>query len=350
MLEIKQLSLNVDGFSLGPLNFSVYAGEHMVVLGPSGSGKSLILEIIAGFRKPDTGRIILNNKELTGLLPHKRPVGMVFQRPALFQHLSVYQNILYPLKEKGGSRKAMNEKVEQLAAKFHIAEILFRKPASLSGGEAQRVSLARTLAMNPSILLLDEPLSSLDVQLRAEIRDYLDTLNNEGMTMIHVTHDVSEAFRRSRRIAAIKNGKIVQQGMIEDLLVKPNDDFIARLLGIRNFYPVEVIHSNSSQLTHVLVKKILIKTIAEPYGNKGFIRIDENQILISTEKVQLSAQNILKARVVKMIPSINGIDVELDAGFQLFSRISNTAVETLGIYEGAKVYAVFKLAAVSFFE
>ena len=170
------------------------------------------------------------------------------------------------------------------------------------------------------------------------------------MTMMHVTHDVSEAFRVSRRVAVLRQGRIVQSGLIDEILKRPVDDFIAKLLGIRNYYPVEVVHSNQTELTHVLYKKIIIKLLAQPIGKKGFIRIDEQQIVLSATMVQLSAQNILQGRVVKFIPMYNSVLVELDVGFQLFAQVSSEAISILNIAEGSNVFAIFKLAAVHFQE
>lgn len=199
MLSIDSITYSVGSFSFGPLSLKVEDGEYLALLGPSGAGKSVLLELIAGLRQVSSGIIrcgrVDNLTDITFLPPQKRPVGLLFQDYALFPHLSVFENISYPMVVGGGhySRKKIQEEVESLASGLEIMPLLERYPETLSGGEKQRVALARTLSTHPSVLLLDEPLSALDSSLRSSSLKLLKSLTDDGvLSVIHVTHDPAE--------------------------------------------------------------------------------------------------------------------------------------------------------------
>jgi ABC-type sugar transport system ATPase subunit len=192
MLEIKEVTYTVENFTLPPMSLTVAEGSYTVLLGTSGSGKSVLLEIIAGLRKPKSGEIYLDDVKINALPPSARSVGLLFQDYALFPHMSVYQNIGYALKLKHIHNDVIRKEVEKLAREFEIESLLSRYPDTLSGGERQRVALARTLIVKPRLLLLDEPLSALDSPLRNASRDFLKQINRSGQTVIHVTHDQQE--------------------------------------------------------------------------------------------------------------------------------------------------------------
>jgi len=192
ILELKDLTYRVGNFTLPPINLTVTEGSYTMLLGPSGSGKSVLLELIAGLRKPDGGSIYLDGVKINTLPPEKRSVGLLFQDYALFPHFSVFQNIGYALRIKHLSQKVIREEVEKLAHEFEIESLLDCFPDTLSGGERQRVALARTLILKPRLLLLDEPLSALDASLRSASRAFLKQINQSGQTIIHVTHDTQE--------------------------------------------------------------------------------------------------------------------------------------------------------------
>ena len=192
MLELKSLIYSVGTFSLPPVNLTVEEGSYTMLTGPSGSGKSVLLELIAGLRKPCGGAIWLDGVPIDSLPPAGRSVGLLFQDYALFPHLSVSQNIGYALKLRQLPKEEIRSEVEMLAQKFEIRSLLHRFPDTLSGGERQRVALARTLIVRPRLLLLDEPLSALDAPLRSASRAFLKQINLSGQTIIHVTHDAQE--------------------------------------------------------------------------------------------------------------------------------------------------------------
>ncbi|MCL1973391.1 MAG: ABC transporter ATP-binding protein [Bacteroidetes bacterium] len=192
MLEIKDLAYSTGNFTLPPVNLTVEEGSYTILLGASGSGKSVLLELIAGLREPKGGTIYLDGVLINALHPADRSVGLLFQDYALFPHLSVFQNIGYALRLRHIPKETIREEVEKLAQQFEIKNLLHRFPNTLSGGERQRVALARTLITQPRLLLLDEPLSALDAPLRSASRAFLKQINQSGQTVIHVTHDHQE--------------------------------------------------------------------------------------------------------------------------------------------------------------
>ena len=226
-------TLAVDGVSL-----EAAAGEFLTLLGPSGCGKTTTLRMIAGFEQPTSGRVEIGGRDVTGLPPQRREVGMVFQSYALFPHLDVWENVAFGVKSRGASREVVAEKVERALALVELRGYGKRKVQALSGGQQQRVALARALAPEPPLLLLDEPLSNLDAALRERTRDELRALLKRlGMTAVFVTHDQEEAFALSDRVAVLDRGRLQQVGTPEMLYASPANPFVASFLGRASFFP-----------------------------------------------------------------------------------------------------------------
>lgn len=227
---------------LRDISFSVEPGEIFFLLGSSGSGKTTLLRILCGFEKPEKGELFLQDKLITKLAAHRRGVAMVFQRGALWPHLSVEKNVEYPLKVRRLPRDERQWRVEAVLEKVHLKERKKSLPQELSGGEEQRVAIARALVMEPKVLLLDEPLSHLDAKLRQEMRGEILKLQRElGITMIVVTHDQEEALRLADRLALLQDGRLEQIGTPEEMYRYPASLPVARFLGEMNTLEGKVI-------------------------------------------------------------------------------------------------------------
>ncbi len=221
--------------SVGPLSFSVRDGEFFSLLGPSGCGKTTTLRCIAGFESVDSGAIVLDGRNIERVRPNKRNVGLVFQSLALFPHLSVAENVAFGLRLRKLPREQIAKRVRSSLALVELANLAERMPAQLSGGQRQRVALARALVMEPPLLLLDEPMSSLDLKLRVQMREELRQLQQRlRMTMIFVTHDQTEALALSDRIAVLSSGSIEQVGTPQEIYSRPASRFVAQFIGSSN--------------------------------------------------------------------------------------------------------------------
>ncbi|MBU3851033.1 MAG: ABC transporter ATP-binding protein [Candidatus Treponema excrementipullorum] len=227
--------------ALSDVNFTIHKGEFFSLLGPSGCGKTTLLRIIAGFEFPDQGAVLFDDKNVVPLPPNKRESNTVFQNYALFPHLSVYDNIAFPLKLQKKDKTFIDDKVREYIHLVQLDAHIFKKPNQLSGGQRQRVAIARALINEPSVLLLDEPLSALDAKLRSNLLVDLDALHDKiGITFIYVTHDQSEALSVSDRIAVMNQGKVLQVGSPFEIYESPTTEFVAQFIGETNIFPSKV--------------------------------------------------------------------------------------------------------------
>ncbi|UXJ52406.1 ABC transporter ATP-binding protein [Pseudomonas citronellolis] len=241
LVSLRNLNKHYGDFTaVDNINLDIRDGEFLTFLGSSGSGKSTTLSMLAGFETPSSGEILVEGKSLVNVPPHKRDIGMVFQRYSLFPHLSVRDNIGFPLdirKQKGDARE---RRVDAMLKLVQLEKFAQRRPAQLSGGQQQRVAIARALVYEPRILLMDEPLGALDKKLREDLQDELRHLHRRlGITIVYVTHDQEEAMRLSQRIAIFSHGKIVGLGSGYDLYQNPPNTFVASFLGNSNFLRVQ---------------------------------------------------------------------------------------------------------------
>lgn len=221
-----------DTLVLDNISFELASGELLVLLGPSGCGKTTLLRVVAGLEEADTGEIYIGNHRVERLRPRDRNVALVFQNYSLYPHMSVEKNLAFPLKVSGLSRAEIRQRVTKTAAMLGLGDRLNDKPGQLSGGQRQRVALGRAIIREPSIFLLDEPLSNLDMELRVRMRQEIVRIQKElGRTMVHVTHDQSEALTMADRIALMNNGHIEQIGTPEELYKRPVSRFVAEFVG-----------------------------------------------------------------------------------------------------------------------
>ena len=233
MIELASLGLSFGEFALRDISLRIGKGEYWVILGPSGCGKSVLMQTIAGFFSPDRGQIRVEDRDITALPPERRRMGLVFQQAALFPHKSVRENIAYGLRARRVSPSEMDKTVRELVERLGLGQILGRPVATLSGGEAQRVAVARALAIRPDLLLLDEPMSALDHNTRLELQAELARIHREfGLTTLHVTHSREEAAALGDHVAIMLAGRIVQRGSTADVRGRPRCPFVARFLGL----------------------------------------------------------------------------------------------------------------------
>src|SRR5438128_3227285 len=234
MVRFQNVQKSYDGVTLvvQNLNLEIARGEFLTLLGPSGSGKTTTLMMLAGFESPTAGEIVLEGRPITRTPPHKRHFGMVFQNYALFPHLTVGQNVAYPLTVRGVSKADQAQRVERALDMVRLQGMAERFPAQLSGGQQQRVALARALVFGPQLVLMDEPLGALDKQLREHMQIELKELHRQlGVTFVYVTHDQGEALTMSDRVAVFNEGFIQQLDAVERLYERPANRFVAGFVG-----------------------------------------------------------------------------------------------------------------------
>jgi ABC-type Fe3+/spermidine/putrescine transport system ATPase subunit len=245
-VELRELSKDFNAVPVvSAVNLSITEGELMALLGPSGCGKTTTLRLVAGFEVPTSGEIRVRGRTVSGpgqfVPPESRNVGMVFQSYAVWPHMSVEANVAYPLKLRGVPTEERRARTRRVLDLVQLARMEGRFPHQLSGGQQQRVALARALNMEPAILLLDEPLSNLDAQLRKEMRMEITALQRRlGITILYVTHDQEEALTMADRIAVMGHGKVHQVGSPEDVFERPADRYVAEFMGCSTFLPCEV--------------------------------------------------------------------------------------------------------------
>jgi spermidine/putrescine transport system ATP-binding protein len=250
------------------VSFSVRRGEFFSLLGPSGCGKTTTLRLVAGFERPDGGRIVLRGDDITTRPPDRRNVNTVFQHYALFPHLTVAQNVGYGLKQARLPHRETEERLRRVLATVRLGELAGRYPRELSGGQQQRVALARALVKEPAVLLLDEPLAALDLKLRKAMQGELKKLQERlAITFLYVTHDQEEALTLSDRIAVMNAGRILQEGTPEEIYERPSSKFVADFIGQTNFFDGEVEETDGA--TVVRTGELVLRCASAPWARAG---------------------------------------------------------------------------------
>jgi len=327
------------------LSLDIRAGEFFALLGPSGCGKTTLLRMLAGFETPDEGRILLDGKDIALVLPHQRPVNMMFQSYALFPHLSVRDNIAFGLKRAGMARTEIASRVAEMVALVKLEGLEKRKPDQLSGGQKQRVALARSLARRPRLLLLDEPLAALDKKLRESTQIELVELQRRlGMTFVIVTHDQEEAMTVADRIGVMDAGRLEQVGTPRELYEAPHSRWVAEFVGDINIFEGQLESRDSGRLM-IATSDAGTIVVAEPRRPMTKPRVC---VAIRPEKVKLSrrgpasdgvaatqAINRLEGVVtdVSYLGGVTSYKVQLDTGAVVRSSIANTARIDIDTYQ-----------------
>ncbi|MBR8700462.1 Spermidine/putrescine import ATP-binding protein PotA [Fusobacterium sp. DD29] len=310
-ISLRNIVKSFDGVKvLKNINLDIKDGEIFSILGPSGCGKTTLLRMIAGFTDPDEGVIYLGDQDITKLPPNERNVNTIFQKYALFPHLSVYENVAFPLKLKKVDKDIIDEEVKKFIKLVGLSEHIDKMPNQLSGGQQQRVSIARALINKPGVLLLDEPLSALDAKLRQNLLIELDLIHEEvGITFIFITHDQQEALSISDRIAVMNQGEILQIGTPAEVYESPADAFVADFIGENNFFDGTVtevlngtfarLHNNElGDLVFEMDKPVKVGDRVKVSIRPEKIKLYKNMPTIANEMV-----NVLKVYVNEVIYS-----------------------------------------------
>ncbi|MGH8353820.1 MAG: ABC transporter ATP-binding protein [Pseudomonas sp.] len=290
-----------DFAAVDNISLDVQDGEFLTFLGSSGSGKSTTLSMLAGFETPSSGEILVDGKSLVNVPPHKRDIGMVFQRYSLFPHLNVRDNIGFPLAIRKRDAGECERRVEAMLKLVQLDKFAHRRPAQLSGGQQQRVAIARALVYEPRILLMDEPLGALDKKLREDLQDELRQLHRRlGITIVYVTHDQEEAMRLSQRIAIFSHGKIVGLGSGYDLYQNPPNAFVASFLGNSNFLKVKAQGNAAAQFES---QPLAIRPTAGLHGGQELL------LMVRPEKAE--ALTLDQAARLPLAPGWNEIGAKV---------------------------------------
>jgi molybdate transport system ATP-binding protein len=340
----------LGGLSLAAA-FEVEAGNTLALVGESGAGKTTVLRLLAGLAEPDDGYITLDDRRLfdrdagISLPAWQRDVGYLSQDYALFPHLTVFENVAFGLRAQGMGRQHIRRQVEAILFRFNLQELATRRPHHLSGGQQQRVALARALVLEPRLLLLDEPLSALDLKTRRSVRSELRrTLAALPGATVYVTHNPMEAIVFGDRIAVLESGRVTQKGVPDDLLRRPRSEYVAEFMGV-NLLQGSIAAAEGSGL--VRVRTPFGSVVAADPGDVGevLVALNPREITLHLTPPTGSAQNVFFGPIVELVPEPpfgDRVRVALATSPPLVAEVTRHAVESLGLREGIEVHAAFK--------
>jgi ABC-type sugar transport system ATPase subunit len=345
MISLDQVVVRAGAFTLGPVSLDVPAGGYALLIGPTGSGKTTMLEAVAGHHQLVSGAVRLHGEVATDLPPERRGVGFVYQDHLLFPHLSVAENIGYGLGVAG-----RESRVTDLAATLGILQLLDRGVARLSGGERQRVALARALAPRPSVLLLDEPFASLDPATRASLRRTLLALQrSEQVTILQVSHDFDDALRLGDVVAVLAEGKLLQHGSPEEVFRRPNSAFVAQFTGAGNVIagsvaPVDAGAATGKFLARFTAGPLALEVVADRTGPCHAV-IRPEDVLVSREPLPAARNHLLAT--VERVERVGPVAyIYCDAGRPLVATITAQGAEAMRLAAGVPVSLTIKATAV----
>jgi len=364
-VQIRDLWVDLKEFQLREVALDIAAGEYFVVLGPTGAGKTVLLETIAGLFSPRSGRVLIDGEDVTRVPPERRGIGFVYQDYMLFPHLNVAENISFGLSLMGLRdvvrrrlrKDDVERRVQEISHMLGIDHLLHRRPRALSGGERQRVALARALVVEPRLLLLDEPLSALDPETRESLERELARLHQEmGTTTVHVTHDLEEAVALGDRIAIVDKGRIAQVGTSEDVFRRPASEFVALFVGARNVFAGAITHSvrEDSKTFSVAAptgsgRSQLVMTVLTELAGEARASIRPEDIVLSLEPPRPSAQNQFRARIVDIADRGTLIYVTVGMPLEVTCVVTRRSAEEMMLTVDKEVHIAFKPSAVHVF-
>ena len=348
MLEVKGLSAKRGDFFLKDISFDVQDGEYFILLGPTGAGKTVLLESIAGIQGIRGGELWIDGRDVTSFTLQERKIGFAYQKYALYNHLPVRDNISFGLLSRYKTKRQTDQAVDQVIELLGLEDLLDKRPWALSGGESQKICLARAIVIRPDLLLLDEPLSSVDLESKEVTERQLgETHNRLKLTTIHVTHDFEEAIALGDRIAVMIDGRIVQTGTPDEVFHHPNSEAVARFLMTRNIFEGEVQDGPGVQGVFCLDGEKL--DAVTPLRGKRHASIRPEDILISREPLNSDTVNSLPGTITRISDRGSIVYVWVDVPPEFACLILHPSLEETGLEEGQKVYITFNVAAVNIF-
>jgi len=341
-LRLEHLSKAWSGFALKDVSLDVADGEYLALLGPNGAGKTLLLETIVGFHRPDKGKILLDSKDVTSVPPEKRRIGYVPQNCMLFPHMKVWQNVEFGLKMRGVGEDERRKTVDGVLVMMGLTGLADKLPMTLSGGEKQKVALARVLAFEPKIILLDEPLASIDEETSRATKVELKRIHRDlKVTVVHVTHNQMEAFSLAERVAVMNCGQIVQVDQAKSLLSSPADEFVARFLGYENIFRGKLVE-HDGRLSSVDIGGSVIKALGSVEEDDCIVAIRPEDISLSTEPVLSSYVNVLRGAVADCIDMGPIVSVSVDSVLRVKAAVTKGSFLELNPDRGTQVWLSFK--------
>jgi spermidine/putrescine transport system ATP-binding protein len=343
-IELVALTKRFTEVAVDNIDLDIASGEFFSLLGPSGCGKTTTLRLIAGFEQPTSGKILLDGLDVSAVPPNKRNVNTVFQSYALFPFLNVYDNVAFGLRHRHLAKPELDTRVRSALELVHLTQFEKRRPGQLSGGQQQRVALARALVLQPSVLLLDEPLGALDAKLRRSLKVELKALQEQvGITFLYVTHDQEEALTMSDRLGVMRDGKIVQLGRPSEIYEEPRDTYVADFLGVSNLMEVDVVSRGPGDGCEVRLGEVVLT--AEHGGQDA---PDHSHAVIRPERVRIEdygspGPNRVPAMVERLVylGSSTQVYLRLAAGSDVQALLSNDGGQHLQLAHGMPVMAFF---------
>ncbi|WP_214020083.1 ATP-binding cassette domain-containing protein [Methanoculleus sp.] len=347
MLRIAGLTKHLGDFTLAGVDLAVADGEYFVILGPTGAGKTILLETLAGIYSPDAGTIVLDGLDVTRTDPKDRGIGMVYQDYMLFPHLTVGENIGFGLLQRKAEPARIVNSVRETADLLGIGHLLERTTGTLSGGEQQRAAIARALVLQPRVLLLDEPLSALDTVTRERLRRELKAIHRvTGTTVVHITHHFEDVFALADRVAVMQDGGVVQTGTPDEVFRKPATGFVAAFTGMENVYcGVSKVRDGEATID---LGKIAVRTVTAVEGDVC-VGIRPEEVIVSRESFESSAANTFPGTVTEIQKNGMFSRVFVDTGLPFVAVLTRQSIARLGLAEGEPAHVTFKASAVHVF-